>query len=127
MTRLTTVHELSIAMRVVETLTEDLGDELGAVKSVRLRVGALSGVVPDALRFAWDAACHDTRLDGATLEIDEVAVRIWCDACGREQTLPGAFSMSCPVCGATASSVVAGRELEILSVEIAEHEQAEAD
>ena len=82
------MHELSIAMRVVETLTEDLADEPGDVVSVRLRVGALSGVVSDALRFAWDVACRDTRLDGAALEIDEVAARIWCDRCEREQTVP---------------------------------------
>ena len=119
------MHELSIAVRVVETLTEDLDGETGSVMSVRLRVGALSGVVPDALRFAWDVACRDSRLDGSALEIDEVAVRIWCDACGREQTIPGVFTMRCPICGETASSVVAGRELEILSVEMAEHEQAE--
>jgi hydrogenase nickel incorporation protein HypA/HybF len=120
------VHELSIAMRVVETLTEDVADESGDVTSVRLRVGARSGVVPDALRFAWDVACRDTQLDGSALEIDEVAARIWCDACGREQTVPGAFSLSCPICGQPASRMVAGRELEILSVEMAENEQAEA-
>ena len=120
------MHELSIALRVVETLTEDLADEPGDVTLVRLRVGALSGVVPDALRFAWDAACRDTRVVGSALEIDEVAARIWCDACGCEQTLPGALSMSCPICGKPASKVVAGRELEILSVEMTEHEQTEA-
>ena len=113
-------------MRVVETLTEDLADEPGGVTSVRLRVGALSGVVPDALRFAWDVACHNTRLDGAALEIDEVAARIWCDVCQREQTVPGAISTRCPICGEPTSNVVAGRELEILSVEMEENEQAEA-
>ena len=114
-------------MRVIETLTEDLAEESGDVLSVRLRVGALSGVVPDALHFAWDAACRGSRLDGATLEIDEVAARIWCDACGCEQTLPRALSMLCPICGKPALDVVAGRELEILSVEMTEHEQTEAD
>ena len=61
------------------------------------------------------------RLDGSVLEIDEVAARIWCDACGCEQMVPGAFSMRCPICSETASSVVAGRELEILTVEMAGH------
>ena len=120
------MHELSIAIRVVETLTEDLADEPGNVASVRLRVGALSGVVPDALHFAWDVACRDTRLDGAALEIDEVAAQIWCGACGREQTIPVAYTMRCPICCASASRVVAGCELEILSVEMAEHEQTKA-
>jgi hydrogenase nickel incorporation protein HypA/HybF len=116
------VHEFSIAMRVVETLTEDLAGEPGDVTSVRLRVGALSGVMPDALRLAWDVACADSRLKGSALEIEEVATRIWCDACGREQTVQGAFSICCPLCDTPSSTVVAGRELEILSVEMAGYE-----
>ena len=112
-------------MRVVETLTEELAGESGKVVSVRLRVGAMSGVVPDALRFAWKPACVKTRLDGSTLEIDEVAARIWCDKCGREQNVPGAFSMLCQICGEPATRLAAGRELEILSVELARCEQAE--
>lgn len=118
------MHELSIAMRVVETLTEDLAGESGSVTVVRLRVGALSGVVPDALRFAWDVACRETRMEGSSLDIDEVAARIWCDSCEREQTVPGAFRMLCPICGEPGSRVVAGRELEILSVEMATDGQA---
>lgn len=114
------MHELSIAMDVVEKLTDDLADEPGEVSSVRLRVGALSGVVPDALRFAWDAACLDTRLAGSELEIDQVAARIWCDACGRERAMPDTFSMRCPICSDLSSRLVAGCELEILSVELAE-------
>lgn len=112
------MHELAIAMRVVETLTEDLAGEPGEVTSVRLRVGMRSGVVPDALRFVWEAACFDTRLVGSALEIEEVAARIWCDTCGREQTVPGAFGRSCPICGDWASRMVAGSELDILSVEM---------
>ncbi|MHC4405767.1 MAG: hydrogenase maturation nickel metallochaperone HypA/HybF [Planctomycetota bacterium] len=92
------VSELALLGHEVVKATKDLADEPGDVTSVRLRVGARSGVVPDALRFAWDAACRNTRLDGSVLEIDEVAARIWCDACGREQTVPGAFSLRCPIC-----------------------------
>ena len=119
------MHELSIALRVVETLTEELAAERGDVVAVRLRVGALSCVVPDALRLAWEAACQDTRLQGSVLEIEEVAVRLWCDACGREQAIRGAFRMQCPACGKAASRVIAGRELEILSVEISDDEPDE--
>ena len=120
------MHELSIAMRVVETLTEDLAEQTGEITLVRLRVGALSCVVPDALRFAWDIACQDTRLCGSALEIEEVDVQIWCELCGREQQVPpGSFTMRCSICGAAASRVVSGRELEILSVEMTEHDESE--
>jgi hydrogenase nickel incorporation protein HypA/HybF len=121
------MHELSIAIEIVEALTEELHNELGVVQSVQLRVGGLSGVEPDALRFAWDFACRDTRLDGSTLEIDEVPPAIWCEHCRCEQSLPNAFLMRCPNCATPAARITAGRELEILSVEMADHEPAEVD
>lgn len=110
-------------MRAVETILEDLAEHSGSVLSVQIRVGALSGVVPDSLRFAWDVACAETRLSGSTLEIEEVPVRIWCQACQSEHTLPDAdFVFRCPLCAAAITDVTAGRELEILSVEMSEYE-----
>ncbi len=117
------MHELSIALRAVETILEDLAEQDGSVLSVQIRIGALSGVVPDSLRFAWDVACADTRLSGSTLEIEEVPVRIWCESCQREHTLADAdFVFRCPICAAAIAEVTAGRELDILSVEISEDE-----
>lgn len=116
------MHELSVATSVVETLTRELADHRGRVVSVRLRIGELSGVVPDALRFAWEIACRETRFDGSSLVVENVQVRAWCDACGCDQELPGVTAMLCPVCGEPVSRVITGRELEIHSVEVAENE-----
>lgn len=65
------MHELSIAMSLVETVCEEL-PRLGrvSVKSVRIRVGPLSGVVPDALAFAFDVAAADSPIAGARLDIE---------------------------------------------------------
>ena len=52
------MHELSIANSIVESLTEEMAGTLGRILTVRLDVGVLSGVVPDALEFAWGAACE---------------------------------------------------------------------
>jgi hydrogenase nickel incorporation protein HypA/HybF len=112
------MHELSIALRIVETLTEELADQPGRVESVRVKVGALSGVVPDALRFAWDAACDDSRLAGSALEIEEVDVVARCPRCEADRVLDSVQLLQCPVCGSLTPDIVAGRELEIVSVEI---------
>jgi hydrogenase nickel incorporation protein HypA/HybF len=65
------MHELSIAISLVETICDEL-PRLGdvRVRSVRVRVGALSGVVPDALTFAFDVASDGSRIAGTRLEID---------------------------------------------------------
>lgn len=65
------MHELSIAVSLVETICEEL-PALGAVRvsTVNLRVGALSGVALDALSFAFDLATDNTQIAGAQLHIE---------------------------------------------------------
>jgi len=64
------MHELSIALSLIDTICDELPN-LGkvCVRSVHLRVGALSGVAPDALAFAFDVASGDSAIAGARLEL----------------------------------------------------------
>src|SRR5438067_2459599 len=68
------MHELSIAMSLIETICDEL-PRLGDPKihAVHLRVGALSGVVADALTFAFDVAAEDSPVAGARLAIETSA------------------------------------------------------
>src|SRR5262245_55000730 len=66
------MHELSIAMGLVDAVSEQLirlGDGSSA-RRVLIRVGRRSAVDPEALLFAFDAAVDDTPLAGARLEIE---------------------------------------------------------
>ena len=113
------MHELSIAHRLVELVCDELVDEPAArVRSVRLRLGPLSGVVAQALLFAYDAATAGTPLQGSTLEVEHVAPVVFCAGCERESELPSVQLLRCPVCLAPTPDVVRGRELEIVSVEV---------
>jgi hydrogenase nickel incorporation protein HypA/HybF len=68
------MHELSIAMRLVELVEEQLAAEPGAkVTTVNIRIGVLSSVVPEALEFVWGPATQDSRLQGAELRIERQA------------------------------------------------------
>ena len=69
------MHELSIAVAIVESAEEEAQRHGERVDAVYVKVGALSGVVKDALLFSWDLACADTSLAGARLEIEEIPVR----------------------------------------------------
>jgi len=70
------MHELSIAMSLVDAICDEL-PKLGSVtvRSVRIRVGALSGVVPDALTFAFDVAADGSPIAGARLDVEGTAGR----------------------------------------------------
>jgi hydrogenase nickel incorporation protein HypA/HybF len=70
------MHELSIAVSLVDAICEEL-PHLGdvSVRSVRVRIGALSGVARDALTFAFDIAADGSRIAGAQLEIEDTPGR----------------------------------------------------
>ena len=87
------------------------------VLALRLRVGALSGVVPEALRFAFDVVCRDTIAEGASLEIETVSAAGWCPVC-RAEFACADFISECPRCHNPNGELRRGRELEIASVEI---------
>lgn len=67
------MHELSIAVSIVEGVEEELAKHKGArVAAVHLRLGPLSGVAKEALLFSYDVACEGTRLEGSTLKIEDM-------------------------------------------------------
>ncbi len=115
------MHELSIALSIVEGATEEAQKHDGAkVEAVHLKLGQLSGVVKDALLFSWEIACQGTTLEGSRLEITEIPVRVHCENCETDRTLAKINNFSCPVCNAPTPEVVQGRELEVTALEITE-------
>jgi hydrogenase nickel incorporation protein HypA/HybF len=113
------MHELSIAASIVEAVTESAAPYPGArVTEVRLRLGALSSVVDDALQFCWQLATEETSLAGSALVIHKLPVVVHCDACGVDAQLEGVQSFRCPRCGELAADLRQGRELEIESIEL---------
>ena len=87
------------------------------VLALRLRVGTLSGAVPDALRFAFDVVCRDTIAEGASLEMETVPAMGWCPVC-HEEFQCADFISECPRCHSPNGELRRGRELEIASVEV---------
>jgi hydrogenase nickel incorporation protein HypA/HybF len=114
------MHELSIATSIVEIAGEYARREGGGrVTGVTLRIGRLSCVHEDALRSSFDLVTEGTPLAGASLDVIEVPVRIWCAICKAEVELPGIQRFACPACGHLSGNIRAGRELDIESIQIA--------
>jgi hydrogenase nickel incorporation protein HypA/HybF len=113
------MHELSIALGLIESVSETAARE-GAerVTAVHLRLGAMSGIVRDALEFSWELASAGTVAAGSELRIEEIPLTVYCQACLSERSpLPG-HGLVCPQCGAVAATIVHGRELELVAMEI---------
>lgn len=114
------MHELAITQSVVQAVTQRTGDARVAV--VRLRVGRLSGVLPDAMRFCFDVVTAGTPLEGARLEIEEPDAAAHCRSCGQD-FVPADAILLCP-CGSADVAVLAGRDLAVASVQLAESAEA---
>lgn len=112
------MHELSIAMSLVDLAQEEAGRQDGRVCALHLRVGALAGVVPEALVASYEMASFQTPLEGSRLVIEEVPVVVFCPRCEVRRQLDTVQSFCCPVCGAPTPQVEHGRELELVALEI---------
>lgn len=112
------MHELSIATSIVDTVLQEIQRRnLPRVQTIVVRVGALSGVVPEALQFGFEAITSDTPLAKTTLEIEQVPVQGKCRNCGLGFTVED-FLFACPSCQSGQIEVTAGEELEIAHLEV---------
>ncbi|MDX1425943.1 MAG: hydrogenase maturation nickel metallochaperone HypA [Kiloniellales bacterium] len=108
------MHEMGITRNIVSIVSERARPR--KVLRVRLEIGRLSAVMPDAIRFCFDVISKGTLLDGAELEIVEIPGRARCRACGEEIALETLFAR-CP-CGSRALERLAGEELNIKEMEL---------
>lgn len=111
------MHELAIAQEIIRTLEDSAAaNGISRIALVRLAVGKMSTVMPDALRFCFENLPKGPLLDGARLEIGEVEVLARCRDCGAEFAA-GDYRFVCPACASAEIDIVAGRELRIESYE----------
>jgi hydrogenase nickel incorporation protein HypA/HybF len=113
------MHELSIALSMIDAITENAAQYDGAkVVSVRIRLGPLSGVIKEALVSAYDMAKESTELAESALVIEDVPITVWCPKCQAEKAVPSPQDISCIDCGTPTPDIRSGRELEITALEI---------
>lgn len=108
------MHELAVTQSIVDVVREHAGD--AQVASVRLRVGRLSGVIPQAVRFCFELVTRGTTLRNAALVIDEQPGVGHCGGCDTDIALADLILL-CP-CGSSDVGVVSGRALTVVSIEV---------
>jgi len=112
------MHELSIAMSIVEMAEEEAKRHRGKITAVHLKLGALSGVIKSALLSSYEIACEDTPLAGSRLVVEELPIVVFCKKCGARRSIASPLWFCCPECSMPAQEVVQGKELEVVALEI---------
>lgn len=112
------MHELSLLTAVVEAVIQAAAqNQVTKVNEVSLKVGALSGAIPEALYGSWPIAIDGTICEGAQLSLQEVPAAVYCPSCGKDIEIDEFFALQCPVCSTPTGELVSGREFEIEWVE----------
>ena len=112
------MHELSLAEGAIALIEETARREgFTKVHAIRMEIGALSCVEPEALRLALEAAGTGSCADGAALEIVTVDAEGECPACGGRIPMTEAWAL-CPRCGGHALRVTRGDAMRIVDLEV---------
>jgi hydrogenase nickel incorporation protein HypA/HybF len=108
---------MGIARGIMDIVTREM-EKAGArrLKKVVVRVGEITAVEPAALVFCFEACIEGTGMRGATLEVEESALKGMCPSCGDTFEMKG-FPASCPACGSAPIEMVSGDELDLVSIE----------
>ena len=101
------MHEMSITQSAVALCVEHAGGR--RVLAVNLEIGELSGVVPEAVAFCFQACTAGTLLEGSRLTIERVAAKAHCQDCGRTSRIMDYFD-PCPACGSHRLTIERGPE-----------------
>ena len=117
------MHEMGIALQIIDIASSALPEDLvdGQVEALNLRIGKLTAVVPESLRFCFNVASRDTPLAGARLNLEETPVVVQCGECGESSTIEKP-PFVCSGCGNGGIEIVSGRELMVVSIELADEE-----
>jgi hydrogenase nickel incorporation protein HypA/HybF len=114
------MHELGIAGAVLEAVRAQAAlRPASRVRRIGLRVGALSGVNPDALSFCIEALVRDTDLADVALEIETPPRTHRCAGCDTTFEVSN-YQFECPECGSFQPACVGGTELELAFLELEE-------
>lgn len=112
------MHELSVAQNVVEIIKGQVPEnELRNVVFVRLRVGALAGIVCESLEFCYGVITDKTPLQHSKLKIDYVPTKIHCRTCSTTSPTEPNF-LVCPVCSGREVELESGMELQVVELEL---------
>jgi hydrogenase nickel incorporation protein HypA/HybF len=110
------MHEASIVHSLLQQVAEHAPVDTN-VMSVQVRVGRLTGISPDALRFYFEALRGESIGEQCKLLVAQPPLRARCEACHREQEFTD-WEWECAMCKSGPLVYLNGSELELEAIEV---------
>jgi hydrogenase nickel incorporation protein HypA/HybF len=115
------MHEMTLCEQIIGQLEDERHRRgFATVKRLRLEIGMLSCLDPDALRYAFEISTRETFLDGLLLEIERPPGQAKCLDCGTETPVSHRLD-HCPSCGSARLEASGGSQMRLIEMEIAGH------
>jgi hydrogenase nickel incorporation protein HypA/HybF len=119
------MHELSVAQNIIEIIQKSVPEpEWNRVTAVRIKIGAVAGVVPDSLEFSFQAITAKSELCNARLITEYIPFLVHCRTCDTNTENEDGFCM-CGKCGGADIQILTGTELQIKEIELEETIEAQ--
>ncbi|MDX9714609.1 MAG: hydrogenase maturation nickel metallochaperone HypA [Dissulfurispiraceae bacterium] len=113
------MHEVSVAESLLKTVIDQAETHnCTKVDKVIIKIGRASGIVSEALTFAFDALKPGTIAQNAVIEVIDVPVSGICHSCGSDFNVDEKYVLACPCCGSPSFKLTAGAELELSELEV---------
>jgi hydrogenase nickel incorporation protein HypA/HybF len=107
------MHEIAIAQSVLDIAFGEMEKHAArSVRAIKISIGQFSGVVKEALEFAFDVLKPDTPAASADIEIVVIPMEAECTSCGPFPCSINDVNLLCPDCGKV-MKLTAGRELKV--------------
>lgn len=120
------MHELALARALIEMVDAHAAEQgASQVLGINLRIGQLSAVMR-ALHVSFEVASRGSCCERAVLTIEEVPLTVHCRFCDATKTPSGPYNFRCPDCGQATPNIVTGREMQLVSIELANPQPMEA-
>jgi hydrogenase nickel incorporation protein HypA/HybF len=112
------MHEVGIMESVLE-IAESQARASGALRilEIKIRVGRMTGIVPEALEHAFAVLREGTIAAAARLDVEFVPGAFWCVTCAAEFDSDDLIG-GCPTCHDPSFDMRRGRELDVVSLEV---------
>lgn len=112
------MHELGLTQNIVDIALQHAEREKAQkILAITVEIGELSGVIAEAVEFAFDVCSKGTLAEGAHLEIRHIDGRGQCLDCNKQAKI-STLTHVCPNCGSLALETIAGQEMKFTEMEI---------
>lgn len=120
------MHEIAMAEKALSIILKSAEDKnAGRVESVKIKIGSLTLLNDEQVRFWFNELSKDTLADNCRISIENIEALIKCTKCGYEGSPEikddGANhfffpDFKCPECKAAEIEIINGKEFEISDI-----------